>query len=107
MRGTYPKLGPVLWPKRQGGEGWLGWFDLVPRVWHPDVPWPLTPNVASIYGAAPGTDGHAVFESVVSGTPSLPGLPGYEHRGYSCGPDAGLVFEQCLREVFEKTGGAS
>jgi hypothetical protein len=104
MRGTYPKLGPVLWPKRQGGEGWLGWFDLVPRVWHPDVPWPLTDVVSQIYGVGGNDprieDGHAAFDYSVNT------LPAFLSRGYNYGPDAGLVFEQCLREVFEKSDGA-
>jgi hypothetical protein len=109
MRGTYPKLGPVLWPKRQGGEGWLGWFDLVPRVWHPEVPWPMTEAIAVAYRTgSEGIDGHGAFDWNVSGSvDGVTALPASETRGYWRGPDAGLVFEQCLREVFEKTGGVS
>jgi len=40
MAGKYPNLGPVMWPKRQGGEGPLGVFASLPPYWHPDSPVP-------------------------------------------------------------------
>lgn len=39
MRGTYPTIGHVGWVKRQGGDGWLGFFDELPPFWHPSAPW--------------------------------------------------------------------
>jgi len=38
MASTYPGLGPVMWVKRQGGEGPLGVFNALPPYWHPDSP---------------------------------------------------------------------
>jgi hypothetical protein len=109
MRGRYPGLGAVLWPKRQGGDGWLSEFDRVPRVWHPDVPWPAfvddadaTPE-ATLRGV-PGTtdsramDGHIAFDERTAA------LPGKRARGYDGSPDAGLVFELCLKNLAEKAG---
>lgn len=40
MAGKYPSLGPVMWVKRQGGEGALGVFASLPPYWHPDSPVP-------------------------------------------------------------------
>ncbi len=34
----YPNIGTVKWVKRQGGDGPLGIFNLLPAYWHPDVP---------------------------------------------------------------------
>lgn len=39
MRGMYPDLGQVMWVKRQGGSGWLGFFDELPPYWHASAPW--------------------------------------------------------------------
>lgn len=96
MRGRYPFLGAVLWPKRQGGDGWLSEFDRVPRVWSPDVPWPEP--VAGVHPSE--TPGHREFEERVKT------LPGGLQRGYDGSPDAGLVFELCLRNLAERAGGA-
>lgn len=38
MSSTYPGLGPVMWVKRQGGDGPLGVFGQLPPYWHPDSP---------------------------------------------------------------------
>lgn len=38
MRGNYPE-GQVMWVKRQGGSGWLGFFDELPPYWHESAPW--------------------------------------------------------------------
>jgi hypothetical protein len=96
MRGRYPFLGAVLWPKRQGGEGWLSEFDRVPRVWSPDVPWP-----EPVVGVHPSeTPGHVEFAVRTAD------LPGGRQRGYDGSPDAGLVFELCLRNLAERAGGA-
>lgn len=89
MRGRYPGLGAVLWPKRQGGDGWLSEFDRVPRVWSQDVPWP---------GDDLGADGHVRFAHRTAD------LPGGQARGYDGSPDAGLVFELCLRNLAERAG---
>ena len=108
MRGRYPGLGAVLWPKRQGGDGWLAEFDRVPRVWHPDVPWPLSIDPSTEHHAAmlatsvgmetPTPDGHAEFYRRTRGLPC--------GRDYDGSPDAGLVFELCLRRRAEKAGAA-
>lgn len=94
MRGRYPGLGAVLWPKRQGGDGWLSEFDRVPRVWSPDVPWPFV----HANDDSATVDGHEFFASRISD------LPGGRERGYDGSPDAGLVFELCLRNLAEKAG---
>src|SRR5574338_704209 len=73
-RGPYPRLGPVMWPKRQAGEGWLGMFDAAPRLWHPDVPW----------------DGADDFAARVRDLPSASTWAG--------GPDLGIMLELCLDE---------
>lgn len=39
MRGTFADLGQVMWVKRQGGGGWLGFFDALPPYWHASAPW--------------------------------------------------------------------
>jgi hypothetical protein len=39
MRGHFAKLGQVMWVKRQGGDGWLGFFDRLPPYWHKSAPW--------------------------------------------------------------------
>lgn len=39
MRGHYAALGQVMWVKRQGGAGWLGFFDELPPYWHESAPW--------------------------------------------------------------------
>lgn len=93
MRGRYPGLGAVLWPKRQGGEGWLAEFDRVPRVWHPDVPWQRVGDDCELLD-----DGHQEFER------RIVDLPGGMVRGYDGSPDAGLVFELCLRRLAERAG---
>jgi len=94
MRGRYPGLGAVLWPKRQGGDGWLSEFDRVPRVWSPDVPWPEP--VAGMHPSE--TPGHVEFAERTAD------LPGGRARGYDGSPDAGLVFELCLRNLAERAG---
>ena len=98
MRGRYPKLGAVLWPKRQGGEGWLSEFDRVPRIWSPDVPWFGEP--VDIDGQMVPRDLHLEFADRTAD------LPGGRARGYDGSPDAGLVFELCLRNLAERAGGA-
>lgn len=47
MRGTYPDLGQVGWVKRQGGGGWLGFFDSLPPYWHPSAPWEMSADFPS------------------------------------------------------------
>jgi hypothetical protein len=98
MRGRYPGLGAVLWPKRQGGDGWLSEFDRVPRVWHPDVPWPLDDVTIDPQMRADMTPGHMDFDERTAS------LPGKRARGYDGSPDAGLVFELCLKNLAEKAG---
>lgn len=71
MRGLYPGLGQVGWPKRQGG-GWLRYFDVAPRVWRAGLPWP-------------GEEG---FLQSIETLPSA--------RDYQGGPDQGLLLELCL-----------
>lgn len=39
MRGHFATLGQVMWVKRQGGDGWLGFFDALPPYWHASAPW--------------------------------------------------------------------
>lgn len=39
MRAHYATLGQVMWVKRQGGAGWLGFFDELPPYWHESAPW--------------------------------------------------------------------
>ena len=81
-RGVYPAMGPVMWPKKQAGDGWLGWFsDACPRLWHPDVPW---------VDAATGEDLQAAFAERVAPLPS--------GRDYVGGPNAGLLLELCLAD---------
>lgn len=75
-RGRYPGLGLVGWVKRQGGNGWLRYFDAAPRVWAPGVPW------------AP--DAEEGFREFVQGLPSA--------ESWNGGPDMGLLLELCLRE---------
>ena len=36
-KGIYPGRGPVLWIKRQNGEGPLGIFGVLPAYWHPSA----------------------------------------------------------------------
>ncbi len=75
-RGRYPELGLVGWVKRQGGEGWLKYFDAAPKIWAPGVPW------------AP--DAEEGFREFVAGLPSA--------ETWNGGPDMGLLLELCLRE---------
>lgn len=75
-RGRYPGLGHVGWVKRQGGEGWLKYFDAAPKIWAPGVPW------------AP--DAEEGFREFVAGLPSA--------ETWNGGPDMGLLLELCLRE---------
>lgn len=91
-RGIYPApVHTVAWAKRQGGDGWLGWFDdAVPRLWHPDVPW---------IDRESGKDLQASFTARVRGLPS-----GARYLG---GPDAGLLLELCLADHAERKGEAA
>lgn len=90
-RGTYPGMGQVLWPKKQAGDGWLGWFaDACPRLWHPDIPW-IDPTT--------GEDQQAAFAAQVASLPS-----GADYEG---GPNAGLLLELCLADHAARKDGAA
>ncbi len=84
-------LGKAQRPRSAGGQGdgTLSEFDRAPRVWSPDVPWP---------GDDLGADGHVRFAHRTAD------LPGGQARGYDGSPDAGLVFELCLRNLAERAG---
>lgn len=56
---NYPRLGPVLWVKRQDGEGPWGYLAAMPRYWHPAVP-AHDPNLADI-AASPSIGAMLVF----------------------------------------------
>lgn len=45
-KGTYPGLGAVKWIKRQGGDGPLGIFAVLPAYWHPSVE--VSPQIEAI-----------------------------------------------------------
>ncbi len=100
-RGIYPApFGTVAWAKRQGGPGWLGWFDdACPRLWHPGIPWL-------------GVDAQTgeTFDAQAEFTARAASLPSFV-RGvvqYSGGPDAGLLLELCLAEhAAQKSGVAA
>lgn len=81
QRGVYPSLGPVLWPKRQGGNGWLSMIDAGPRVWDPAIPWS-------------GRD--AFVEHVNARIPD---------STWDGGPDLGLLLELCLAEHAARDAG--
>ena len=78
MRGTYPGLGQVGWPKRQGSasRGWLSWFDTLPPYWHPEATWP---DQAAFVEQARAAGCHSA-------------------ETYAGGPDLGLVLEVCLAQ---------
>lgn len=98
-RGIYPKLGPIMWPKKQGGDGWLGWFaDACPRMWHPDVPW-IDPET--------GEDLQAAFTERAHTLPSCRLHPNGPAARYTGGPDAGLLLELCLTDHAARKAGAA
>lgn len=48
---NYPRLGPVLWVKRQDGAGPWGYLACMPRYWHPSVP--CSPKIAEYVSQTP------------------------------------------------------
>lgn len=53
LRAKYATLGDVMWVKRQGGAGWLGFFDELPPYWHASAPWKYaetfpSPNLGAV-----------------------------------------------------------
>lgn len=101
-RGIYPRIGAIGWAKRQGGEGWLGWFDdAAPRLWHPDVPWTSTdPQTGEV------TDLQAAFTAQAHGLPSCRMHKDGPEVRYRGGPDAGLLLELCLADHAARKAGA-
>lgn len=80
MIGNYPSVGKVLWAKRQGGAGWLTWFDQAPRMWDRAVAW------------ADDKDFRA--ELARSGCASASGPDPYDG-----GPHLGAVIELCIAQA--------
>lgn len=75
--GHYAGLGPVLWPKRQGGDGWLAWLDQTPRQWDREVAWA---DDAGFRGALEAAGCASLAE-------------------YDGGPHLGAVLELCIAEA--------
>jgi hypothetical protein len=86
--GIFPSpVGAIGWAKRQGGPGWLGWFDdATPPMWHPHVPWLGEDD----------TDLQAEFTARALTLPS--GRDADGNPRYRTGPHAGLLLELCLAD---------
>ena len=85
-KGIYPNRGSVMWVKNQGGEGPLGYFGAMPRVWHPDVPCDAGVN------------------EMVSGE-RLPDAPDGSRR-YMPVPSIGAMIAYALRQYAEQQASA-